>query len=410
MNEYPGLLIRNAQVLDAEAGSYVADQSILIRDGVIVEVGASDIGSGRERVVDAAGATVMPGLIDAHVHVTAVQANLGSIPELSPAYVTAKAARIAEGMLRRGFTTVRDAGGADWGLARAVDEGLILGPRIQYGGKALSQTGGHGDDRGPGREAFDHGPCVPGLGQVVDGVAEARRAARSELRRGAYHLKVMLGGGVASPTDRVESTQFSRDEITAIVEEAAAANRYVLGHAYTPAAITRGLECGVRSIEHGNLMDASCPPLFKAHDAFYVPTLATYFALDRDGARLGFPPGSVRKIADVLDNGLAALELAHREGLQIAYGTDLLGEMHADQLAEFTIRSEVQPLPDIIRSATTVAARLLRLEGRAGVVATGAYADLLIVAGDPLADVRVLTEPSTHLRTVIKAGAIVPAA
>jgi imidazolonepropionase-like amidohydrolase len=401
------LLIRNAQVLDVEHGTYLPDQAILIRDGRVAEIGSSDVGSGAEFVLDVAGRTVMPGLIDAHVHVTAVSANLASIPDMSPSYVAAGASRIAAGMLRRGFTTVRDAGGADYGFAVAVAEGLFQGPRIMFGGKALSQTGGHGDDRGPGREVADGHPCVPGLSHVCDGAAEVRRAARSELRRGADHLKVMLGGGVASPTDRVDSLQFSVEEIRVIVEEASAANRYVMGHAYTAAAVNRGLECGVRSIEHGNLMDESSPPLFKAHGAFYVPTLATYDALEKFGAAFGFPAESRRKVHDVLDGGLRALELAHRNELQIAFGTDLLGEMHREQLNEFAIRAEVQPLLDVIRSATIVAARLLRLEGSAGTLAPGAFGDLIVLDGDPLIDVTVLTQPEDHLRVVVKGGGVV---
>jgi len=169
---------------------------------------------------------------------------------------------------------------------------------------------------------------------VCDGVAEVRRAAREELRRGAFHIKIMLSGGVASPTDRVDSTQFSVEEIRAAVEEATAANRYVMGHAYTSRAINRGLECGVRSIEHGNLMDESSIPLFLSHQAFYVPTLVTYSALAEDGRAAGLPEDSYRKVFDVLDAGLRALELADRAGVQIAFGTDLLGPMHAHQSRE----------------------------------------------------------------------------
>src|SRR5579859_3293310 len=176
----------------------------------------------------------------------------------------------------------------------------------------------------------------------------------------------MLSGGVASPTDRVDSTQFSVDEIRAAVEEAEAANLYVLGHAYTARAIKRGLECGVRSIEHGNLMDASTPPLFVSFGAFYVPTLVTYSALAEHGRENGLPEASHRKIFDVLGSGLRALELADRAGVQIAYGTDLLGAMHVFQNREFKIRAEVQSAANIIRAATVTAARLLRLDGQVG--------------------------------------------
>jgi imidazolonepropionase-like amidohydrolase len=348
--------------------------------------------------------TLMPGLIDAHVHVTAVTADLAALTEWSPSYVTARAARVLADMLRRGFTTVRDVGGADYGLAEAIEEGYLEGPRLIFGGRALSQTGGHGDWRSRGRRAYDACPCCPTMGIICDGVDEVRRAAREEIRRGAHHIKLMLSGGVASPTDRVDSVQFSREEIRAAVEEAEAAGLYVAGHAYTSQAINRGLECGVRSIEHGNLMDESSIPLFKESGAFYVPTLATYAALAAHGREYGLPEHSHRKVFDVLDSGLHALELAQWADIPLVYGTDLLGGMHEDQLSEFTLRREVQHPADILRSATTVAARLLRMEGQVGVVAPGASADLLVVDGDPLQDIATLTDPQRRLKLVMARG------
>ncbi len=217
----------------------------------------------------------------------------------------------------------------------------------------------------------------------------------------------MLSGGVASPTDRVDSVQFSSEEIRAAVEEAEAANRYVLGHAYTSRAINRGLECGVRSIEHGNLMDESSIPLFLEHDAFYVPTLATYSALADVGRDHGLPEGSWRKVFDVRDSGLRALEMAHRAGVKIVYGTDLLGGMHQYQLNEFRIRREVQPISDVIRAATVNAAALLGLQGKLGAVAPGAWADLLVVDGNPLEDLDVMVDPERHLKLVAQAGRVV---
>src|SRR5258708_3943437 len=245
-------LFRNAQILDAERGNYLAASSVLVEGDRILEVGGAEMQVSDAQSLDLAGMTLLPGLIDVHVHVTAVTADLGRLAEWSPAYVTARAARVLVGMLRRGFTTVRDVGGADYGLAQAIEEGYLEGPRLLFGGKALSQTGGHGDVRGPGRQAYDLGHCCPSLGVICDGVDEVRRAAREEIRRGAHHLKLMLSGGVASPTDRIDSTQFSREEIRAAVEEAEAANLYVAGHAYTSRAINRGLECGAPTTHHGH--------------------------------------------------------------------------------------------------------------------------------------------------------------
>ncbi len=397
-------LFRNANILDAERGEYAPDRSVLVEGDRILEVGGADVQASDVYTIDLHGMTLMPGLIDAHVHVIAVTADLTALTEWSPFYVTARASRVLTGMLRRGFTTVRDVGGADYGLAQAIEEGYLEGPRLIFGGRALSQTGGHGDWRSRGRQTIDLCPCCPTLGVICDGVDGVRRVAREEIRRGAYHIKLMLSGGVASPTDRVDSVQFSREEIRAAVEEAEAANLYVAGHAYTSRAINRGLECGVRSIEHGNLMDESSLPLFKESGAFYVPTLATYSALAAHGREFGLPEHSHRKVFDVLDSGLHALELAHRANIPMVYGTDLLGGMHEDQLNEFKLRREVQPPADILRSTTTVAARLLRMEGQVGVVAPGAYADLLVVDGDPLQDIAVLTDPQRRLKLVLARG------
>ncbi|PXY28124.1 metal-dependent hydrolase family protein [Prauserella muralis] len=383
-------LLDNATVLDVARGELLPDRRVLVRDGRIAEVGGRDVAASGARVIDVRGRTVLPGFVDAHVHVTAVTADLAGQAEWSPTYVAARAGVILREMLQRGFTTVRDVGGADYGLADAVDEGILPGPRIRFGGKALSQTGGHADLRHRGRTVLDDHRCCPGLGLVCDGVDEVRRAAREQLRTGAHHVKIMLSGGVASPTDRVDATQFSDDEIAAVVAEAEAANRYVTGHAYTARAINRGLRAGVRCIEHGNLLDDTSIALFRERGAFLVPTLVTYEKLAAEGAEHGLPAESQRKVGDVLEHGLRALESAHRAGVDIVFGTDLLGGMHRHQLDEFRIRAQVQPPLDVVRSATVTAARLLGLEGRIGVVAPGAEADLLVVDGDPLADIGVL--------------------
>jgi imidazolonepropionase-like amidohydrolase len=399
-------IVRHATILDPATGDSRPDQEIAIRGDEIVDVGGREVHLADATTIDAGGRVVMPGLIDAHVHVLAYTADFAGAAEQSPYYVAARAGAILRGMLDRGFTTVRDAAGADHGLARAVREGFLAGPRVLFAGKALSQTGGHGDLRPPGRDVREDAYCAPDCFRIVDGVDAVRRAVRDEIRRGADHIKLMLGGGVASPTDRIDSTQFSVDEIRAAVEEASAANRYVLGHAYTTPAVNRGLEAGVRSIEHGNLMDETSVALFRKHDAFYVPTLATYSALAEEGPAAGLPAASYQKVFEVLDAGLGALELAHRGGVKIVYGTDLLGDMQYRQLTEFTLRAEVQPAADILRSATTTAAELLGLTGRIGTIAPGAHADLLVVDGNPLDDLTVLTRPDTTLRLIMRAGCV----
>ncbi len=400
------LLLRNVRVLDVETGEY-AEGDLRCADGRVAETGTGLRAPDGTRVIDGAGAYVVPGLIDAHVHVTALTADLGAMPAMSPSYVTAHAARIMGETLARGFTTVRDNSGADFGLADAQAEGLIRGPRLLFCGKALSQTGGHADFRGRGERMTDDHPCCAGVGRIADGVSAVRAAARDELRKGACHVKVMASGGVASPTDRIDSTQYSMEELRAIVEEAEAANRYVAAHAYTARAVNRALEAGVRSIEHGNLIDDRSVELFLEREAFLVPTLVTYWALKEEGRAFGLSAASWHKVDAVLEAGLTALERAARAGVKLAYGTDLLGGMQRHQNHEFRLRREVQSPLDVLRAATTGAAELVGMAGEIGTLAVGAHADLLVLDADPLEDVGVLAEPARHLRHVVQAGGVV---
>jgi imidazolonepropionase-like amidohydrolase len=400
------LVLCNANLLDTRAGAIVGERNVLVRDGVIAEIAASAIEAGDARTLDLAGLTLMPGLCDGHVHVTAATPNFALLGRWSPSYVTARAGEVLRNMLLRGFTTVRDAGGADHGLAQAVEEGYLEGPRILYCGKALSQTGGHGDMRGPGEDSFEGCFCCAGLGRICDGVSEVRRACRDEIRKGANQIKIMASGGVSSPTDRIDSTQFSIEEIDAIVEEAQAANIYAMAHAYTSRAVQRLLRCGVRTIEHGNLIDEETCRLFIEHGAFLVPTLATYHAIAREGVEAGLPVELQRKVYQVLEAGGQALEMANRSGVPMVYGTDLLGSMHQYQLTEFAIRRESVSSADVIRSATCIAAQAFQRDGEFGVVEVGARADLLAVDGDPLDDIGVLQQPESRLRLIMKGGQI----
>lgn len=399
------VVLQGGSVCDVAAGE-ARPADVLISDGVIQEVGESLTVPQSATTIDAGGCFISPGLIDAHVHVTAGTADLGAQAEYSPYYVAAQTQGILRGMLGRGFTSVRDVGGADYGVAAALADGLWAGPQVFFGGKALSPSGGHADLRSAGRQVIDHHVCCPNIGTVCDGVDAVRRAAREQLRTGADHVKIMLSGGVASPTDRVGSLQFSVEEIKAVVEEASNANRYVTGHAYTARAVNRGLELGLRCIEHGNLIDESSVTLFREHDAFLVPTLVTYEFLRKEGAEAGLPEASQAKVGDVLEAGLHALDLATKGGVRIALGTDLLGSMHRHQSQEFAIRAQIQSAQEILHSATLVGADLLGRTGELGVVAPGAAADLLVLGANPLEDAGVLADPQTHLRLVLQRGAV----
>src|SRR5947209_12593931 len=364
------ILLRNASIVDGASAEPRPGMNILIEGEIFREVGETPIRTAAD-AIDLAGRTLMPGLIDCHVHVVATLVNLAQNSLLPDSLVAARAGGILRAMLMRGFTSVRDVGGADFGLKLALQEGAISGPRLFICGKALSQTGGHGDLRGrfDARHPSYFERRLGALGRVCDGVPEARRAAREEIKAGADLIKIMANGGVASPTDPIAFFGFSREEITAIVEEAEMAQTYVAAHVYTDEAIRRAVECGVKSVEHANLITADTARLMVERGAWAVPTLVTFEALKEEGARLGLPEVSVAKIDTVRLAGLHALEIMREAGVVMAYGTDLLGDMHRRQSEEFTIRGRVLPAREIIASATTIAAKVVGLEGKIGVVA-----------------------------------------
>ncbi|HXS61562.1 MAG TPA: amidohydrolase family protein [Streptosporangiaceae bacterium] len=397
-------IFANGQFLDVETGGYT-EGDLRSDDGIISEIGPQLATPTAAERVDLRGAFVLPGLIDSHVHIMASTADLADLASWPVTYNAYHTARLLGQMLDRGFTTVRDMAGGDYGTWRALEEGLVRGPRLFYAGRALSQTGGHGDHRGPGEHLLDTHPACGEMSAIVDGVDQVRKAAREELRRGAHHIKVMAGGGVASPTDRIDSTQFSLAELTAAVEEATAARRYVAAHAYTPDSISRALHAGVRTIEHANLLDPTTAELVSSKQAFLVMNLVTYWALQWEGREFGLPEASWRKVTEVLDAGLHALELAHTAGIKIGYGTDLLGGMHRHQSQEFVIRRQIQAPLDIIRSATTVGAEIVGLPGKLGTLAPGAFADLVALTRDPLDGIAALADPAS-ISYVVKNGTV----
>jgi imidazolonepropionase-like amidohydrolase len=402
------LLIADAVLFDSREGELRPGSFVLVEDERIVEVSDREIRVPAARRVEAGGRTLLPGLIDAHVHAVITTMNLGAMVQRPASLVAQEARGILEAMLRRGFTSVRDAGGADWGLAQAVERGLVAGPRLFFSGRALSQTGGHGDFR-PRLDEPQLCACQihsTGFAHVADGVDAVRKAAREELRRGATQVKIMASGGVASPNDPIWNLQYSSEEMRAIVEEAHGWRTYAMAHAYTPEAVRRAVEAGVRSIEHGNLIDRETAELLAARGAFLVPTLVTYYAIDELGRALGFPEVSQRKVKDVLDRGLASLEIAKRAGLKMGFGTDLLGETHEQQSREFRIRADVLSPVEVLQSATLVNAELLNRSGELGEIVPGAFADLLLVDGDPTRDLSLLEGQGKHVSLVVKGGSV----
>lgn len=404
-------LFTNAALLDPLQPHLLEGHSVLIEDGLVKEVSDRPLKSAAARTIDLKGKTLMPGLIDVHVHTIAIQLNLPGQVMLPNVFVTLKALPILRGMLRRGFTTVRDAGGAGLALKQSIEQGLAVGPRLFIAGRSLSQTGGHGDVRARyDFQALDT-PCaccvrVGALSRIADGVDEVRRAVRQELQMGADQIKIMASGGVSSPTDPIGALGYSEDEIRAIVAEARARGTYVMAHAYTPESMQRAARLGVRTIEHGNLVDAETARIMAEHQAYAVPTLVTYEALAAEGEKYGLPPESVVKIASVRDAGLRSLEIFQRAGVKMGFGTDLLGESHRLQSEEFTIRAQVLSRAEVIASATTIGAEVLNMTGKLGQLTPGAFADALVVDGNPFKDLSCLTGQGEHIPLVMKGGQI----
>lgn len=396
--------IKHCRIFDGH--DLLAQTDVVVEGNRIVSLATGDDGGSFDVTIDAGGRMLMPGLIDAHVHVYAYEANLTRNDQASMVARTLHAEQVMRTALDRGFTSLRDAGGADRDLADALEARMFVGPRLFYSGLALSQTGGHGDFRVPGVRLCGCG-YTGAISVIADGEDEVRRAAREQLRWGASQVKIMASGGAASPSDPIWMVQYSDAEIAAAVEEAARWRTYVMAHAYMPDAIARCIRLGVRTIEHGNHIDTTAAAIVAAAGAYVVPTLSTYDALLAHAGRQGWGEALLEKVRDVQAAGQESLRICRDAGVSMGFGTDLLGAMHIHQCDEFTIRAKVLPPIDILRSATSVNAAILQREGELGCIRSGALADLILVDGDPLHDVSVFDAAGSHVPFVMRDGEIV---
>ena len=402
-------LFYNVQVWDASREFVEEGMHILVEGDRIKEISDKPIKTRETLRINCKGKTIIPGLIDCHCHVVMSSLDIRELQDIPLTLMTVKASTIMRDMLMRGFTSIRDMAGADWGLAEAVEKNLIVGPKIFFSGRALTQTGGHGDSRQRTHVGLEPCACSNGLNFtsiIADGTSEVRRAARDELRKGATQIKVMASGGVSSPYDPIDNIQYSEEELSAIVQEANSWNTYVAAHSYTSKSTQHAINCGVRTIEHGNLIDRETADLMASKNVYLVPTLITYDALDRKGAQLGLPQTSIEKLQRVKDLGQNAISLCREAGAKVGFGTDLLGTLQSEQSAGLRVQNEVDSARDVLVSATSVNAQILNKTNELGVVAVGAKADLILVNGNPLDEISLLFKPDETLDVIMKDGEI----
>lgn len=398
------IIFTNALIFDGH-NEPVDGHHVVVEGGHIVDFAEGAPGKA-DVTVDCRGRFLMPGLIDAHFHANSPSFNIFATDHYPPSLMASHAGKVLRGALRRGFTTVRDAGGGDIGLALAIEQGIIEGPRFFFSGKALSQTGGHGDFR-PGDE-IDLCGCNSYSGhtsRVVDGVDEVRKAVREELRKGATQVKLFVSGGGLSPTDPMWMPQFTDDEIRAAVEEAATRRTYVMAHAHTDDASRRCAQLGVRSIEHGSLIDnEETARIIADAGAFVVPTLSVVEVLMKHAATLGIPPMSIDKIKGNAEQMMNAVQICERAGVKLGLGTDLYDHrFHPEQGMEFRLRGEVSKPIDVLRSATCINAEILQQSGQLGCIKVGAHADILVLSANPIEDLSIMENPAS-IAALMKAG------
>jgi imidazolonepropionase-like amidohydrolase len=403
------LVFKNAVVIDGTGRDPIVNGSVVLEGERIKEVFRGPAGQlpSDSQIIDCRNQTLLPGLIDGHVHLGAVDANIMEQQRLyHPSMLVIRTLKVIQEALDQGFTTVRDAGGADAGYREAQRQGLIPGPRMFVSGCALSQTGGHGDFRLP-TEVRSPSQDLAGVAtRICDGVDEVRRGAREQLRRGADFVKVMGGGGCMSPSDEIDTSQYSPDELRAAVFEAEAVGTYVAAHVYSSRSIRNCVSAGIRTLEHGNLLDESAAKAIKDAGAFLVPTLVTYEMISRMGKSLGIPDNNVRKINEARDRGLEALAIAKKVGVKIASGSDLLGPMQRYKGMELELKARVLGPMGAIVATTKTNAELLKKEKDLGTIEAGKLADLILVQGDPLKDITVFQQYQEKISLIIQGGRV----
>jgi len=405
----PDTLFTNARLILDGSTERTASSDVLVKGGFIHAQSPEPLDRGSAIVIDVGGRTLMPGLIDAHCHITGLSLSPKNIA-YSAAEIATAAASYLKNALMDGFTTIREAGGADYSIARLLAEGAIVGPRLFYSGRALTQTGGGADFRTPFEvnDPCGHASALSVMSVIADGVDEVRKAAREELRRGASQIKLFASGGVVFPSESHATLyEFSEGELQAAVEEAASRGTYVMAHVYTDEGVRRCLRAGVRSIEHANFVSRDTVAMMAERGVYFDPTFISLVQRIESAGETRLPDRIVANLRQTVSRGQQVYEWAKQFDVPIAFGTDLWGpEAQKSQLREFETRAGLDSPERIIRSATAINAELLMQKGKLGTIAPGACADLLVVDGDPLADLSVMTDPARNLKLIMKDGVI----
>jgi imidazolonepropionase-like amidohydrolase len=402
------ILFTNANVLLEGCTNLQTSLNVLVEGNSIKVVSSNPVHHPAGRIIDVAGRTVMPGLIDAHAHITGLSLSPKNI-SYSASEITSAASSYLRNCLMNGFTTIREAGGADYQIARLMADGSIIGPRLFYSGKALTQTGGGADFRTPSEHIDPCGHVSPFsvMSVIADGVDEVRKAAREELRQGATQLKLFASGGVVFPSESHSTLyEFSEAELNAAVEEAAARGTYVMAHVYTDEGVRRCLKAGVRSIEHANFVNEKTVAMMAEYGAYFDPTFISLVQRIESANETRLSASIVDNIRRTVAKGKQVYAWAKNYNVPIAFGTDLWGlEAQKSQLREFEMRMELDSAANVIHSATAVNADLLMQTGKLEAISPGACADLLIVEDNPLEDLRLMTRPE-NFKLIMKDGVV----
>jgi imidazolonepropionase-like amidohydrolase len=405
------VVFKNALVIDGTGAPPQPVATVIVAEGAIQEIAGPNATAPRgAQVVDLKGKCLMPGLIDAHIHAGNVELRTPLTAQLPAAVYVLKACRNLETDLELGYTTVRDAAGLDPSFRAAIEQGLLKGPRLLLSISPLSQSGANSPVRGFGPDAPQPRNPLGIYPEICDGPDQVRAAARRTLGRGADQIKVFADGEVlaSQAADRAVPGQwkFSVEELRAAVDVAEAAGTYVMAHVYGPQAIRNCLEAGVRSIEHGNLLDEETARLMAERETYFVPTLTVYDLLVAHGREWGLDDHSLAKLDMVGRLGRRALELAHRAGVKIASGADIVGPAQALKGRELAIKAEVLGAMGAILATTKTNAELLNVSDRLGTVEPGKWADLIVVSGNPLEDIALFEDGRKNVLLVMKEGRI----